>query len=66
MKYDSIYSRLKDNKDKYKLSTAVRVFGSSIAGFPNVEDKEKERFFEYLDSFDMKTEFHRPLGGFFN
>lgn len=56
MKYDSIYSKLKDNKNKYKLSTAVRVFGSSIAGFPNVEDKEKERFFEYLDSFDMKTE----------
>ena len=56
IKYDSIYSKLKDNKNKYKLSTAVRVFGSSIAGFPNVEDKEKERFFEYLDSFDMKTE----------
>ena len=38
------------------MSTAVRVFGSSIAGSPNVEDKKKERFFEYLDSFDMKTE----------
>lgn len=56
VKYDSIYSKLKDNKNKYKMNTAVRVFGSSIAGFPNVEDKEKECFFEYLDSFDMKTE----------
>lgn len=51
--YDSIYSKLKDNKNKYKMSTSVRVFGDSIT---HIENKEKELFFEYLDSFDMKTE----------
>lgn len=51
--YDSIYSNLKDNMNKYEMSTEVRIFGDTVT---HTENKEIESIFEYLDSLDMKTE----------
>ena len=51
--YDSIYSNLKDNMNKYEMSTEARIFGDTVT---HTENKEIESFFEYLDSLDMKTE----------
>ena len=53
--YDTIYDKLKANKDKYEMSSVVCVYDSTVLGFPHDEEK-KENFFEYMDKFDMTEE----------
>ena len=55
IQYDTIYDKLKANKDKYEMSSVVCVYDSTVLGFPH-DDEKKEKFFEYMDKFDMKEE----------
>ncbi len=53
----SIYSRLKANRRKYAaMDTVMSVFDNSTAGFPDLHYKEQEKFYEYMDQFDMQNE----------
>lgn len=54
--YDSIYDRLKANRDKYEMSTAPCVFDGAEGGFSGFDSEEQQRFFDYMDKFNMKNE----------
>ena len=53
----SIYSRLKANRRKYAaMDTVMSIFDNSTAGFPDLHYKEQEKFYDYMDQFDMQNE----------
>lgn len=49
----TIYSHLKANIDKCDMDVALRLNGSTFMGYPNCEP---DKFFEYMDKFDMRNE----------
>jgi len=53
--YDTIYDKIKANKDIYEMSSVVCVYDGTVLGFPH-DDEKKEQFFEYMDKFDMTEE----------
>ena len=49
----TIYSHLKANIDKCGMDVTLCLYGSTIMGYP---DCEPDKFFEYMDNFDMRNE----------
>ncbi len=56
--YDTIYDKLKAHKDKYEMSSVVCVYDGTVLFFPH-DDEKKEKFFEYMDKFDMTEEIEK-------
>lgn len=54
--YNSIYSKLKANREKYTMNTAICLFDSTKGGFPYTDSKEQDNFFDYMDKVNIKNE----------
>ena len=52
--YGSIYSKLKANSETFTMDTAVCLFESAKGGFPDLDSKEQEEFFDYMDKVDTE------------
>ena len=50
----SIYAKLKENSDKYTLSTSACVLGTKQKDLPKSSD-EKEKFFSYMDKLSLTS-----------
>ena len=55
IQYDTIYDKLKANKDKYKMELSIHEFdtGVNAYGYPAAE---KEKFFEYIDKLKVEND----------
>ena len=52
IEYDSIYDKLKANREKYMMNTVLCVFDGAGGGYPHLGSEEQNEFFEYMDKFD--------------
>ena len=55
IQYDTIYDKLRANKDKYKMELSVHKFDTGINAY-EYPAADKEKFFEYMDSLEVDND----------
>ena len=55
IQYDTIYDKLSQNKDKYKMELSVHEFDTGINAY-EYPAADKEKFFEYIDSLEVNND----------